>query len=103
MKFRVASPLSILLAVAVTVTAGVTVYSAYVVSRDLLVASAEDELLTSTKVLSRRIALARNENVRDLHILSQHPAAGAALEAENPTAQDQLAKLFELVMQASPA
>ena len=103
MKFGIASRLSILLAVAVTVTAGVTVYSAYVVSRDLLVASAEDELLTSTKVLSRRIALARNENVRDLHILSQHPAAGAALEAENPTAQDQLAKLFELVMQASPA
>ncbi len=103
MKFGIASRLSILLAVAVTVTAGVTVYSAYVVSRDLLVASAEDELLTSTKVLSRRIALARNENVRDLHILSQHPAAGAALEAENPTAQDQLAELFELVMQASPA
>ena len=103
MKFGIASRLSILLAVAVTVTAGVTAYSAYVVSRDLLVASAEDELLTSTKVLSRRIALARNENVRDLHILSQHPAAGAALEAENPTAQDQLAKLFELVMQASPA
>ena len=103
MKFGIASCLSILLAVAVTVTAGVTAYSAYVVSRDLLVASAEDELLTSTKVLSRRIALARNENVRDLHILSQHPAAGAALEAENPTAQDQLAKLFELVMQASPA
>ena len=103
MKFGIASRLSILLAVVVTVTAGVTAYSAYDVSRDLLVASTENELLTSTKVLARRIALTRNEIVRNLHILSQHPAAGAALEAENPTAQDQLAKLFELVMQASPA
>lgn len=102
MKFGIASRLSVLLAVVVTVTAGVTAYSAYDVSRDLLVASTENELLTSTKVLARRIALTRNEIVRNLHILSQHPAAGAALEAENPTAQDQLAKLFELVMQANP-
>ena len=102
MKFGIASRLSVLLAVVVTVTAGVTAYSAYDVSRDLLVASTENELLTSTKVLARRIALTRNEIVRNLHVLSQHPAAGAALEAENPTAQDQLAKLFELVMQANP-
>lgn len=102
MKFGIASRLSVLLAVVVTVTAGVTAYSAYDVSRDLLVASTENELLTSTKVLARRIALTRNEIVRNLHILSQHPAAGAALEAENPTAQDQLAELFELVMQANP-
>ena len=36
MKFGIASRLSVLLAVVVTVTAGVTAYSAYDVSRDLL-------------------------------------------------------------------
>ncbi len=103
MKFGIAFRLSILLAVVVVVTAGVTAYSAYEVSRNLLVASTENELLTSTKVLARRIALTRNEIVRNLNILSRHPAARAALESESPAAQDQLARLFELVMQANPS
>lgn len=102
MKFGIAFRLSILLAVVVAVTAGVTAYSAYDVSRHLLVASTENELLTSTKVLARRMALTRNEIARNLHVLSRHPAASAALETENPTAQDQLADLFKLVMQANP-
>lgn len=102
MKTGIAFRLSLLLAIVVAVTAGVTAYSAYEGSRKLLVASTENELLTSTKVLARRIMLARNEIDRNLQILSRHPAARAALERDSATARAQLADLFELVMGANP-
>ncbi|MFT3848756.1 MAG: diguanylate cyclase [Propionivibrio sp.] len=102
MKSGIAFRLSVVLAVVVAVTAGVTTYSAYEGSRDLLVASTENELLTSTKVLARRILLSRAEIVRNLQILSRHPAARAALEGDDVTPRGQLADLFELVMDANP-
>lgn len=102
MKLGIAFRLSVLLAVVVIVTAGVTTYSAYEGSRDLLVASTENELLTSTKVLARRIMLSRAEISRNLQILSRHPAARAALESDAATPRRQLADLFELVMGANP-
>ena len=101
-NFGIASRLGVLLAVVVVVTAGVTTYSAYDVSRDLLVASTENELLTSTKVLARRIQLSRNDIERDLQILARHPAAVSALQGGGSTPRDQLAALFKLVMDANP-
>lgn len=102
MKFGIASRLSLLLALVVVLTAGVTTYGAYDVSRDLLVASAENELLTSTKVLARRIVLSRNEITRNLLILARHPAAVAVLQGGGSTPRDQLADLVELIMEANP-
>ena len=101
-RFGIATRLGLLLAAVVIITAGVTAYSAYDVSRNLLVASAENELLTSTKVLARRIMLSRNEISRNLQVLSRHPAARSALEGESAESRDALARLFELVMQANP-
>ena len=101
-KFGIASRLGVLLAVVVVVTAGVTTYSAYNVSRDLLVASAKNELLASTKVLARRIQLSRNEIVRNLQVLAHYPATVAALQGGGMTPRDQLADLFALVMDANP-
>ena len=101
-KFGIASRLGVLLAVVVVVTAGVTTYSAYDVSRDLLVASAKNELLASTKVLARRIQLSRNEIVRNLQVLAHYPATVAALQGGGMTPRDQLADLFALVMDANP-
>lgn len=101
-KFGIASRLGLLLAVVVVVTVGVSTYFAYNVSRDLLVASTENELLTSTKVLARRIQLARNEIARDLQNLARHSSAVAALQGGGATPRDQLAELFKLVMEANP-
>lgn len=101
-KFGIASRLGVLLAVVVVVTAGVTTYSAYDVSRDLLVASAKNELLASTQVLARRIQLSRNEIVRNLQVLARYPAAVAALQGGGTASRDQLADLFALVMDANP-
>ena len=101
-KFGIASRLGVLLAVVVVVTAGVTTYSAYDVSRDLLVASAKNELLASTQVLARRIQLSRNEIVRNLQVLARYPATVAALQGGGTASRDQLADLFALVMDANP-
>lgn len=102
MKFGIAARLSVVLAAVVVLAAGLTGYYAYDVSRALLIESAKNELLTSTKVLARRIMLARDEVSRNLQILSNHPAAIAVLEKGTPTQLDQLADLFELVMKANP-
>ena len=102
MNFGIAARLSLILAAVVVVAAGLTGYYAYDISRGLLIESAKNELLTSTKVLARRLALARAEVSRNLQLLSNHPAAVAALETGDPRALDQLAVLFELVMKANP-
>ena len=81
MKFGIAARLGLVLAAVVVLAAGLTGYYAYDVSRTLLIESAKNELLTSTKVLARRIMLVRDELTRNLQILSNHPATIAALEA----------------------
>lgn len=101
-RFGIASRLGLLLAVVVVVTVGVSTYFAYNVSRDLLVASTENELLTSTKVLARRMQITRNEIARDLQILARHSAAVATLQDGGSMPRDQLAELFKLVMDANP-
>ena len=103
MRFGIATKLGLVLATVAILAAGLTGYYAYDVSRTLLIESAKSELLTSTKVLARRIVLARSEISRNLQILSNHPAAIAALETDNPASLDQMAELFELVMQANPS
>ena len=102
MKFGIAARLGLVLAAVVVLAAGLTGYYAYDVSRTLLIESAKNELLTSTKVLARRIMLVRDELTRNLQILSNHPATIAALEAGDPAALDQVATLFELIMKAHP-
>ncbi len=102
MKFGIAARLGLILAAVVVLAAGLTGYYAYDVSRALLIESAKNELLTSTKVLARRIMLNRDEISRNLQLLSNHPAAFTALEMGKPAQLDQLADLFELIMKANP-
>lgn len=102
MKLGISVRLGLLLALISVLAAGLTGYAAYAVSRDLLVDSAKHELLTSTRVLARRIALTREEVSRNLSILATHPGAAAALREADPTAKDQMAVLFHRVMEANP-
>ena len=61
MKFGIAAKLGVVLAVVGMLAAGITGLYAYNASKGLLVQSAKEELLTSTRVLARRITLVREE------------------------------------------
>lgn len=102
MKIGIALKLSLLLAIVGVLTAGTTGYYAHKVSRELLVQSAKNDLLTSTRLLARRIVLMRDEIERNLQILAAHPATLAALQYGDETDEDQVAVLFELMMAANP-
>ncbi|PKO49732.1 MAG: GGDEF domain-containing protein, partial [Betaproteobacteria bacterium HGW-Betaproteobacteria-21] len=102
MKFGIAARLALLLALVGMLAAGLTGFYAHTASRDLLIQSAKDELLTSTQVLASRIVVARQEISRNLRILSAHPSALGALDPSDTASADQLATLFELLMKANP-
>lgn len=70
MKPGIAFKLSLLLAAFVVVTAGLTGYQTYLSSRELLVRSAHERLLTTTRVVARRINGMLDEAQRDLLMLA---------------------------------
>lgn len=100
-RFGLALRLGLLLAVVAVLTAGVTGFYAYQASRDLLVQSAKNELLTSTVVLSRRIVTTRQEISRNLQMLANHPATAHVLEKPDPALANQLATLFDVMLEAN--
>jgi len=102
MKFGIAIKLGLLLAGVSILASGLTGFYAYQASRDLLVQSAKTELLTTTKVLSSRIATSREEISRNLRMLASHPAALAAVQSPTAAQEDLLATIFERVMHANP-
>lgn len=102
MKFGIAIKLGLLLAGVSILASGLTGFYAYQASRDLLVQSAKTELLTTTKVLSSRIATSREEISRNLRMLASHPAALAAVQSPAAAQEDLLATIFERVMHANP-
>ena len=102
MKFGIAVRLGVLLAAVGFVASGLTGFYAYHVSRELLVQAARNELMTSTKVLARRITASRQEISRNLEILATHPAALASLEATNTRTEQDMATLFTQVLRANP-
>lgn len=103
MRFGISARLTLVLALVGLLVAGLTGFYAFHVSRGLLVQSSKDELLLSTQVLSRRIALTRQEVSRNLMVLASHPAAQASLQPHAEGAQAQLATLFKVLMAANPA
>lgn len=102
MKLGISVRLGLLLAGFGMLAAGLTGYYAHEVSHSLLVQEAKQELLTSTRVLARRVTLTREEVSRNLLILSGHPAALAVLRRAQPEPAAQLATLFRQVMAANP-
>lgn len=102
LKFGIAAKIGLVLAVVGMVAAGTTGFYAYQASRDLLVDSAKNELLTATQVLARRITSARQEVTRNLQIVAAQPETLATLEDRNPANADRVAALFKSIMQANP-
>ena len=79
MKPGIAFKLSLLLAAFVVITAGLTGYQTYVTSRELLVAAAHERLLTTTRVVARRINGMLDEAQRDLLMLADSTEAHEVL------------------------
>jgi diguanylate cyclase (GGDEF)-like protein len=103
MRFGISARLTLVLALVGLLVAGLTGFYTFHVSRGLLVQSAQNELLLSTQVLARRIALTRQEVSRNLMVLASHPAAQASLQPHASSAQMQLSTLFKVLMEANPA
>lgn len=102
MKFGIAAKLAFLLALVGITAAVATGYYAYQHSREQMVKATQQELITSTQVLGRRVATERESITRDLRLLVQHPAARAMLVTPDAAQQEQLSTLFRLLMQSNP-
>ena len=98
-----ARKLALLLALVGALASGLTGLYAYETSRQLLVGSAQNTLLTSTQVLARRITLSRQEIARNLEVLARHPASLSTLKHADGTQSRELATLFSLLMSANPS
>lgn len=103
MKLSIARKLALLLAVVGALASGLTGLYAYGTSRQLLVESAQNTLLTSTQVLARRITLSRQEITRNLEVLARHPVALSILQQPDDAQAQRLGGLFGLMMSANPS
>lgn len=103
MSLGIARKLALLLAAVGVLASGLTGVYAYQTSRRLLVESAQQQLLTSTQVLARRITLSQQEISRNLTVFAQLPSALDVLQHHDAAAARQLATLFERVMSAHPS
>ena len=119
MKRGIALKLGLLLSSLGVLSAGLTGFYAHQASQKLLINAAKKELLTSTRVLARRITGSREEIARNLQVLARHPAALLALQTPtSPTprsgsgsgpgakpadTRQQLATLFSGMVAANPA
>jgi len=102
-KLGIARKLALLLAVVGALASGLTGLYAYQTSRQLLVESAQERLLTSTQVLARRITQSRQEITRNLEVLARLPSTLAVLQHADNAQARQLATLFERMMLAHPS
>jgi len=102
-KFGITTRLAIILALIGFAVSGLTGFYTYSASRSLLVQSAQGELMTSTRVLVRRISLVRLEISRNLLVLAAQRQARIALTEQNALAQADLVEQFKQLMKVNPA
>ncbi len=75
LRFGIAFKLGVILATFGVLASGLTGYYSYTSGRDLLVKTAEKDLLTSTQVLGRRLSIALGEAAKDARLLAGIPVA----------------------------
>ncbi len=103
MIFGFAARLSWVLALAGILTAGLTGVYVYRSSHELLVQSAKEELASTTNMLDRRLDLLFEDVMKDLNFLARHPASQKSLQTGKPDAENDMAKMFELLIANNPA
>jgi diguanylate cyclase (GGDEF)-like protein len=86
--------------------AALTGYYGYSASRAMLIAGAEERLLTATRVLVRQLAVGLNGTARDVRMLADHPQAARLLARADPRVQEfnenNVALLFERILATHP-
>lgn len=106
MKLGLSWRLGAALALTGVVSAGLTGYYAYHVSRQLLVSAAEERLVTATRVLVRQLAVGLDNIARDVQMVAGHPGAGRMLLRVEPQMQERnervLALLFWQLLETHP-
>lgn len=102
MKFHIATKLAFVLIAVGMIAAAITGLFVYDISRNLLVESAKNRLLSSTQALARRLLAARQETVRDLQTIAGHPLSEQVLSSTNPQVREQLVIFLRLIMETHP-
>ena len=98
--------LSILLACIGVVASGATGYYAYRANRTMLVNEAEQNLLTSTELLSERFSVALGDVSQDALVLATLPSAASVAQSDDGSgandARERLATVFASIMANHP-
>lgn len=106
MRIGIAWRLGLALAAVGVLAAGLTGYYGYSASRQLLVAAAEDRLLTATRVLVRQLAVGLDNTARDVLLFAEHPMAARLLTRIDPVIQQRsevnTALLFKRMLDTHP-
>lgn len=105
-RFGIAFKLGVILAAFGVLASGLTGYYSYTAGRALLVKFAEQDLLTSTQVLGRRLSIALSEVANDVLLLAKLPATGRlGLPPDDLSAESQknaLADTFAAMLSVHP-
>ena len=105
-RFGIAFKLGVILATFGVPASGLTGYYSYTASRDLLVKTAERDLLTSTQVLGRRLSIALGEVAKDALLLAGIPVtaqiAGAPVDPSAESRKTAIADTFAAVLSVHP-
>jgi diguanylate cyclase len=105
MKTSIGLKLGFWLALLGILSTALTGYYAYTESRELLVKSAEDKLLTATRVLAHRFTYSLEEISNDVKLIATLPViAEVADNSDRPKAavKHQLAEIFARLLEAHP-
>ena len=105
-RFGIAFKLGIILATFGVLASGLTGYYSYTASRNLLVKTAERDLLTSTQVLGRRLSIALGEIAKDALLLAGIPVAaqvaGAPADPSGDSRKTAIADTFAALLSVHP-
>ncbi len=95
-RFGIAFKLGLILATFGVLASGLTGYYSYTASRDLLVKTAEVDLLTSTHVVGRRLSIALGAVAKDALLLAAIPVtASIAVAPDDPSTAPRKATLAD--------
>ncbi len=104
--FGIAFKLGVILATFGVLASGLTGYYSYTGGRDLLVKTAERDLLTSTQVLGRRLSIALGEVANDARLLAGIPVTAQIAGApDDPSAEPRktaIADTFAALLSVHP-
>ena len=106
MRFTIAWRLGLVLVMVGLLGTGLTGYFAYQASREQLLKSSEERLLTATQVLMRQVTVALNDVKADVRLIAQHPQAPRILQRSTAgfqaLSEENVAKIFEGLMAVHP-